>query len=234
MDAELLFALIVFWFSTSMALAVIMPIMLFNEGDAFHPHSVDVDHRHNLFVVVHSNTHCKTDFCIRSISAFVAPRGSSSSKQFTVISVMISVAGFLGTFRWYKVGDGKEPEVVLAMIGFASLLLVAAFELNVVPDKFLDDKLMVTGWLIEKLHMEHLLDFDVNDFKSDKFIDFIRSSSGIYTMFEEDHYVANRNHRYKKWKQYNYIWETLHMGGAVVFCAFVTAATIINDINERT
>jgi hypothetical protein len=93
---------------------------------------------------------------------------------------------------------------------------------------------MVTGWLIEKLHMEHLLDFDVNDFKSDKFIDFIRSSSGIYTMFEEDHYVANRNHRYKKWKQYNYIWETLHMGGAVVFCAFVTAATIINDINERT
>lgn len=216
-----------------MALCVIIPMMIFNEGDSFHPHAVDVDHRHSLFVVVHSNTYCKTDFVVRSISAFVAPRGSSSSKQFTVLSVMISVAGFLGTFRWYKVGDGKPLEVILALIGFASLLLVAGFELNVVPDQFLQEKLMVTGWLIEKLHMEDMLDFDVNDFRNEKFIKFIRSSSALYTMYEEDHILQTRSKGYKKWAKYNLTWEGLHILGAVVFCGFVTASIIINDINER-
>lgn len=135
MDVEMLFSLLVLWFSTTTALIMIIPMWFFNEGESFHPHSVDVDHRHALFVVVHSNTHCKMDFAVRSISEFVAPRGSSSSKQFTVLCVMISISGFLGTFRWYHVGDGKFLEVVLSLIGFASLLLVASFELSVVPGK---------------------------------------------------------------------------------------------------
>lgn len=129
MDGELLLALCVLWLSTTYALITFMSMWFFNEGESFHPHSIDVDHRHALFVVVHSETCCKTDCTVKNISCFVAPRGSSSNKQFTVLCVMISVAGFLGTFRWHKVGDGKALEVGLALLGFASLLLVAFFEL---------------------------------------------------------------------------------------------------------
>lgn len=46
-----------------------------NESAALHPHAVDVEPRHNLFLVVKSTTICKQDFAVKSISAFVAPRG---------------------------------------------------------------------------------------------------------------------------------------------------------------
>ena len=51
-----------------------------NESAALHPHAVDVENRHNLFLVVKSKTICQTDFAVKSISAFVAPRGFISSK----------------------------------------------------------------------------------------------------------------------------------------------------------
>ena len=46
-----------------------------NSGEAFHPHSVDVEARHPYFLVVNSKTVCKREFAVKSISAFVAPRG---------------------------------------------------------------------------------------------------------------------------------------------------------------
>jgi hypothetical protein len=82
MDNELLIALMVFWLSSTTAIVVFLIMWWFNEGEAFHPHSIDIDHRHKHFVVVGSSTECKTDCAVQSISAFVAPRGSSSSKQF--------------------------------------------------------------------------------------------------------------------------------------------------------
>jgi hypothetical protein len=140
MDGELLIALFVLWFSSTISLVSCMLMWFFNEGESFHPHSVDVDHRHSLFIVVQGNTCCKFDCCVKSISEFIAPRGSSSSKLFTVLCAMISVAGFLGSFRWFKVGDGDIVEAILSLSGFACLLLVAAFELNVAPEKYLEDK----------------------------------------------------------------------------------------------
>ena len=108
MDAELFIALIVFWLSSTAAIVNFMFMWFFNEGESFHPHSVDIDHRHSLYVVAHSDTLCKLDCCVKSISSLVAPRGSSSSKQFTVLCAMISVSGFLGTYRWYTVGNGTK------------------------------------------------------------------------------------------------------------------------------
>lgn len=192
---------------------------------------VDIDHRHALFVVVHSNTCCKLDCCVKSISAFVAPRGSSSSKQFTVLCAMISVAGFLGTYRWHKVGDGGFVETLLSLAGFSCLLLVAIFELDVVPERFLEDKLMVTGWLIQKLNMEKLLDFKLTDQKS--FLTFIRSSKDIYDLYEEDVYLRNRSASFTKFQTKNDIWGSLHISGAIGYVILVTAAILVNDENEQ-
>lgn len=43
-------------------------------GEAFHPHSVDIEWRHNFYQVVKSNTKCKVDFAVKSVSEFIAAR----------------------------------------------------------------------------------------------------------------------------------------------------------------
>jgi hypothetical protein len=86
-----------------------------HDSEALHPHAVDVETRHDFFLVVKSGTKCKTDFAVKSISAFVSPRGASSSKWFTVLIVIMSISGMFGTFRWYKVGDAKMNETVLVL-----------------------------------------------------------------------------------------------------------------------
>eukprot|EP01031_Cornospumella_fuschlensis_P033745 gene33745-40831_t len=128
---------------------------------------------------------CKLDCPVKSISAFVAPRGSSSSKQFTVLIVMISVAGMLGSTRWYYVRDASFLEASLSFLGFAALILLVGFELDVVPERFLEDKLLVTGWLLEKAKLDADLPFSLN-IKDEGFRDFIRSSKEIYHLYEED------------------------------------------------
>eukprot|EP01031_Cornospumella_fuschlensis_P034796 gene34796-42137_t len=128
---------------------------------------------------------CKLDCPVKSISAFVAPRGSSSSKQFTVLIVMISVAGMLGSTRWYYVRDASFLEASLSFFGFAALILLVGFELDVVPERFLEDKLLVTGWLLEKAKLDADLPFSLN-IKDEGFRDFIRSSKEIYHLYEED------------------------------------------------
>lgn len=129
MDLDLLLALIVMWVNITAAITVFFSMWFFNNGETFHPHSVDIDHRHSLLAVVHSDSCCKRDCIVKSISCFVAPRGSSCSKFFTVIVCMISASGIFGTFRWYRVGDPRPLEALCAALGFCSLLLVAFFEL---------------------------------------------------------------------------------------------------------
>ena len=150
MDHELFLALLVFWFSTTICILIFLPMWFLNEGEAFHPHSVNLHQRHSMYMVVSSETMCKDDFCVASISAFVAPRGSTTAKLFSMLCTAVSISGILGSYRWYTLGDANYEETVMIVIGFCSLLLVAGFELDVSPQRFLEDKLLVTKWLIEK------------------------------------------------------------------------------------
>lgn len=52
---------------------------------------------------LHFFTVCKFDCCVANISAFVAPRGSSASKYFTVIGIAICLSGFFGCIRWSEI-----------------------------------------------------------------------------------------------------------------------------------
>lgn len=231
MDPELLVALMVLWFSTTCGLVTFLNMWFSYSGDSFHPHSVDVESRHHYFLVVSSGTVCKLDCPVKSISTFVAPRGSSSSKMFTVLIVMESVAGFLGSLRWHFVGDASALEATLSCIGFASLLLVTGFELDVIPDRFLEDKLIVTGWMIQKLQLQHLLPFELSPYDSN-FRAFIRQSKDIYHLYEEDKYILNRC-RKKNHFVYDSLWPMLHMIGACSYIIMVTAAIVLNDYNEE-
>ena len=186
MDFELLWALALLWIGTTSALITFLSMWFNNEGEAFHPHSVDVDHRHALFLVVNSETVCKLDCAVKNISTYVAPRGSSSSKQFTALCVMISVAGLLGSIRWYAVRDATLLQAAISIVGFASLFLVALFEMDVVPERFLEDKLMITGWLLQKLGAHKKLPFKIH-YSSPQFRQFIRNSKNIYHLYDEDH-----------------------------------------------
>jgi hypothetical protein len=84
MDAELLIALWVLWLSAWVSCIIAAFMFLFNRGEAFHPHCVDLDRRHDLFQVVKKATICKNDCAVKSVSAYISPRGSSSDKYFTV------------------------------------------------------------------------------------------------------------------------------------------------------
>lgn len=234
MDTELLVALAVLWLSTTTSLFFFFRLFLANGGEAFHPHSVDVEHRHHVFLAVNSRTMCKYDCPVKSISTFVAPRGSSSSKQFTVMSCMIAVAGFLGTSRWYALGGVSIQTATLCFAGFASLLLVAAFELDVVPERYLEDKLTVTGWLIEKIE-DHFPDikapFATHNIYDPRFRDFIRASKAIYYLYEEDMYLLHRAKKSNPWI-YQAFWPILHMIGACCFVICIPAGILYHDAME--
>jgi hypothetical protein len=233
MDTELLIALAVLWISTTIAMISFLHMWFSNNGELFHPHSIDVEHRHSSFLVVNSKTFCKIDCPVQSISSFIAPRGSSSSKQFTVLIVIIATAGFLGTSRWYAVGDAEILEAILSFVGFGSLLLVTSFELDVVPERFLEEKLIVTGWLIEKLkYKSSSLPFHLSP-HDPFFLDFIRSSPLIYHLYEEDKYILNRGKRHHaRLFIYNSLWHILHMMGACSYIICLTSAILVNDFHE--
>ena len=134
MDLELAFALIILWTTTTTFLLLFGNLWISNQACAFHPHSVDITHRHDRLYVVSGCTTCHPDMCVKSISAFVAPRGSTSAKYFTVLTTIVSVVGALGCHRWHRVGDANQLEAYLAIIGFLSL------KTNSNPSSFLTQK----------------------------------------------------------------------------------------------
>lgn len=232
MDSELLIALIVLWAGSTAALILFLQMWFSNDGAAFHPHSVDVENRHPTFLVVNSKTECKRDCAIKSVSAFVAPRGSSSSKHFTALCMMISIAGMLGTTRWYFVRDATQFQFILAFFGFLALTFVAGFELDVAPERFLEDKQMITGWFIEKLGMEKQLPFRLGPHNKE-FRHFIRSSPEIYHLYEEDRYLNSiRAQNIEIWTS-ELIWQSMHVIGAMSYVTLVPAAILLNDIAEE-
>jgi hypothetical protein len=232
MDSELLIALIVLWCGSTVAMFLFLQMWFCNDGAAFHPHSVDVENRHPTFLVVNSKTECKRDCAIKSVSAFVAPRGSSSSKHFTALCMMISIAGMLGTARWYFVRDATQFQFILAFIGFGALTLVAGFELDVAPERFLEDKQMITGWLIQKLKMDKLLPFQLGPF-SKEFRHFIRNSPEIYHLYEEDRYLHSRKAENVEIWTSEIVWQSMHVIGAVSYVTLVPFSIILNDIAEE-
>ena len=222
MDFELLFALFILWSSTTACLVLFMHTLMHTDHGAtsFHPHCVDVECRHYGFIVVKSATTCKKDCAVKSISAYIAPRGSSSSKYFGSIIVIISVSGMFGCFRWYMMGDADSTQAILSVIGFSFLLLICAFESDVSPERFLEDKLMITAWYLERLGAESLLSFPL-DVHNNEYRFFIRTSK-LRPLFEEfDRYevsgkVLSASHRdeefpYKPW------WAVVHMVGALSY-----------------
>lgn len=229
MDNELLIALLIMWTSTTLSLVVFLGMWML-DGAAFHPHSVDVENRHPSFLVVNSKTVCKKDCAVKSISAFVAPRGSSSSKHFTALSMTISIAGIFGTCRWFFIGDASGFEAMLSIMGFASMAIVAAFELDVEPARFLEDKQMITGWLIEKLGMRSKLKFKLNATNLE-FREFLRNSPEIYFLYEEDRYIRSLPHT-KHTQMWSYD-AVFHMIGAITYMAALPAAIILNDMAEE-
>ena len=245
MDFELLIALCTMWTASTLSVVVFFIMWFFNEGEAFHPHSVDVEQRHAFLAVSAARTECKYDCAVKSISAFAAPRGSSASKYFSVSCIIVAIAGILGSARWHKVGDSTYLEMCLAIAGFASLLLVAFFELDVVPERYLEDKLMVTTWLMEKLQKRKLLNnsekaeyipdmhFSLNC-RDPRFLSFIRESPGIYHLFEEDVYIQHRNRTgMHKISEYHILWFSLHLIGATGFASCCTAAVLLYDAAQE-
>lgn len=233
MDTELLIALLVLWCGSTVALIIFLTMWFANDWAAFHPHSVDVEIRHPTFQVVNSKTVCKEDCAIKSVSAFVAPRGSSSSKHFTSLCMMIAIAGMLGTTRWYFVQDASLLEFSLSFFGHGALMLVAGFELDVSPERFLEDKVMITGWLIQKLGMDKMLPFRLGPHNI-QFREFLRKSPEIYHLFEEDRYIHARN-KDANLQLFNnaVLSQSAHIIGAVSYVFLVPAAIILNDTAEE-
>jgi len=233
MDTVLLSALLVMWVGSTFALVIFLAMWFMNEGEAFHPHSVDAERRHEAYVVVSSRTQCKKDCAVKSISSFVAPRGSSSSKIFSTICTTISISGMLGSIRWYLVGDASIVQFWLAFAGFGALILVGSFELDVDAERFLEDKQMITGWLIEKLKLDHLLPFSLSG-TSEDFRNFLRCSPEIYYLFEEDRYLRTREtHKSLNLFSYEIMWESAHMIGACTYVILIPVAIILNDLAEE-
>ncbi len=155
MDYELIFPLVLLWLSTTFAVLVFLPMVrllislaspvqrhfkavqhdvcirvqfFLNKGEHFHPHTVPVARRHPMMVIVSGATECKQDCMVASVSAFVAPRGSSTSKFFNTACLAIAISGFFGSLRWYQVKDATYGQFILSAYGHMALLLVAVFE----------------------------------------------------------------------------------------------------------
>ncbi len=111
---------------------------------------------------------------------------------------------------------------------------MALFELNVLPQRFLEDKIRITGWMIHKLKMIHFIDFDVNDVYCPKFLNFLRVSPLISGLYEEDTYnTTGRSSSFTEFSMHGRIWNSIHMGAAIIFIACVTLAVILHDNNEQ-
>lgn len=197
----------------------------FNRGEAFHPHCVDLDQRHKLFQVVKEPTSCKNDCAVKSVSAFIAPRGSSSDKYFTVLITIMAISGFFGSVRWHLVGDASLTEGVLASVGFLSLILVSIFELDVSSNSFIEEKLAVTASFLYILRAQDKLNVQWTQY-STELLNFVRESPDIKHMYAEAQEVEAV---YPTLLTIPFI---LHILGAGNFVLFVTAAVVSNDYTE--
>ena len=232
MDSELLLALCVLWSNSTLIMLAFICLWLLNEGECFHPHSVCVDKRHRLFSVVSSQTICQKDFAVKSISSFIAPRGSSSSKVFTALMVMLAVSGFMGCGRWHAVGDASLFQAIMGQCGFAGLLLVSAFEANVSHHQFYLEKLRVTCWLLSKIGADKDLPFplDPNDAQLRSFVN---RSRVVRHLFDLQSLEGNSTVHSASYKGITTLLDSLHAVGAIAFVFCVPLSIFLNDYAEQ-
>lgn len=228
MDYELLFSLCILWIASTVCLFACAFMWIYNEGEGFHPHSVSMERRHSLYSVVSANTVCKYDFVVKSISEFIAPRGSSSDKYFTTLLVMGAVAGFLGCVRWHSVGDATYFEASLGQAGFFFLIVVAMFEVDVSPQLFLEEKLIITAWLIEGMKLSEKLNFPVSQY-SPEFLKMLVESDEVKHLYEEYDGKMEIRRNFLSFVNFNF---SLHMLGASLYICLITAAVIMNEHTE--
>lgn len=132
-------------------------------------------------------------------------------------------------YRWYAVGDASFLEATLSHIGFFSLLVIAVFEVDVSSESFLEQKVLITSWFLEILDVEKHLDFSPH-VHNPKLLDFIRESNDILHLYEEDDGKMKLESAFFSLKKIQF---SLHVVGAMSYSVFVTAAIILNEINEE-
>ena len=142
-----------------------------------------------MYEVVDARTECKVSHIVSSISSFVAPRGSTSSNFFKMLSVSISISGLLGSHRWYQVGSADYTASTLALVGFVCLLLVPIFDFDVLPQRFLEEKLLTTKWLLDKI-LKKRGEKRPFRFGRSELLKFLRASPLLYWLYEENHVPA--------------------------------------------
>lgn len=189
MDSELLLFLWVFWSGTTFCLICYLPMFFANRGESFHPHCVSLCYRHVMYEVVDARTECKFSHVVSSISSFVAPRGSTSSNFFKMLSVSIAISGFLGSHRWKQVGAANDTVSTLALVGFGCLLLVPIFDFDVLPQRFLVEKLTSSKWLLDKVLKQRGIKRPFA-FRQSELLKFVRASPLIYHLYDENHAPA--------------------------------------------
>jgi hypothetical protein len=239
MDGELLLALIVLWITTTVMLVTFFRYWFHDKSECFHAHCVDTTYAHNGFMVVSGPTTCKHDCVVKSISVFVAPRGSSSSKYFSVMVVIVSCVGMLGSHRWHKVGDATAFETYLAIAGFAALLLVSGFELDVASGRFLEDKLMITAEIAQRIEVARkslglptlVFPFEL-EATDEKFKKHVLDYKELNHLYPEAFMEGIDSEKQKKVDAQAAFYGHFHIIGAVGFVVLVTAAIIVNEIEE--
>jgi hypothetical protein len=104
----------------------------------------------------------------------------------------------------------------------------------VVPERFLDDKVLVTGWLLEKLGADKVLPFRLHRHNKE-FVDFIKNSKEISHLYDEMTYIAERDTRgHKPFGRYDVLWNSLHMGGECRYAARHVSAFLVPSLqNDR-
>jgi hypothetical protein len=139
-------------------------------------------------------------------------------------------------FPRFMMGDADLTQAVLSVTGFSFLLLICAFESDVSPDRFLEDKLMVTAWFLERMGAESVLDFPLDVYHT-HYRRFIRKSK-LRPLFEEfdrfenhgadkiDGVGGTEDFPYKPW------WAVVHMVGALAYLGCVAAGIILNDVDD--
>ena len=114
----------------------------------------------------------------------------------------------------------------LSLFCLHSLIVVAMFEVDVSSKLFLEEKLLVTSWLLEKLGMQRHLQFEMSQYEP-KLLEFIRASEGLRHLFEED---DGRVQVKQVFFNFNF---SVHALGASGYVFLVTAAIILNEIHEE-
>lgn len=126
-------------------------------------------------------------------------------------------------------GDASFLEATLAHIGFFSLLVIAVFEVDVSSESFFEVKVQITAWFLEMMKAEKHLKFHPH-IHNPKLLEFIRESKDLKHLFEEDDGKIKIDPSMFSLKKIQF---SLHVIGAMGYSVFVTAAIILNEINEE-